>query len=337
MIPRNCSFPSHDWTILSNYWHPVAFSSEVSDKPFSVTLLDEELVVYRTSDGIVVARDLCLHRGAPLSAGWMDEGEIVCPYHGFRYGGGGLCTKIPANPGAPIPAKLSLQSFLSVERYGIIWACLSNQPWAQIPPFPQFTDCAFQHFHFEPLDWSCSAGRATEGFLDVSHFAWLHAGVLCSRDNPVVPDYSVDPSENGFHFEYTSTYANPITSDPSDIEGLAEWRRVYDLTVPFGASLVTVYPHGGELVIFNVSAPTSAKRTRIYKVYARNFDQDKPLELMRAFESRIYEEDRFVMEKQRPEELPIDLHEEVHIRADRASIMYRKNLAGIGLGRTFTA
>lgn len=285
----------------------------------------------------MVARDLCLHRGAPLSAGWIEADEIVCPYHGFRYGTNGRCTKIPAHPDAPIPAKLSLQTVLSEERYGLVWACLSREPRSPIPQFPQFTDPTFQHFHFEALDWNCSAGRSTEGFLDVSHFAWVHAGVLCSRDNPVIPEYSVYPSENGFGFEYASTYANPINSDPGDAEGLALWRRLYELTVPFAALLVTVYPRGGQLVIFNISAPTSAKRTRIYKLYARNFDQDEPLERMRALENRIYEEDRFVMEKQRPEELPIDLHEEVHIRADRASIMYRKALSGIGLGRTFTA
>jgi len=36
-------------------------------------------------------------------------------------------------------------------------------------------------------------------------------------------------------------------------------------------------------------------------------------------------------------DLPIDLHDEEHIRADRSSITYRQNLAAIGLGRSFTA
>jgi hypothetical protein len=41
--------------------------------------------------------------------------------------------------------------------------------------------------------------------------------------------------------------------------------------------------------------------------------------------------------EQYPEDLPIDLQEEVHIRADRSSITYRQKLAALGLGRTFTA
>ncbi|ANB71747.1 hypothetical protein [Paraburkholderia phytofirmans] len=48
-LPRNCTFDSHDWEILSRYWHPVAFAADVTDKPISVTLLDELLVVFRSA------------------------------------------------------------------------------------------------------------------------------------------------------------------------------------------------------------------------------------------------------------------------------------------------
>jgi len=32
---------------LREYWHPVAASAEVNDKPLGVSVLDEPLVVYR--------------------------------------------------------------------------------------------------------------------------------------------------------------------------------------------------------------------------------------------------------------------------------------------------
>jgi hypothetical protein len=59
-LPRNCTFDSHDWEILSRYWHPVAFAADVTDKPISVTLLDEPLVVFRSNGQLVSARDICL-------------------------------------------------------------------------------------------------------------------------------------------------------------------------------------------------------------------------------------------------------------------------------------
>ena len=38
----------------------------------------------RTQDEIVALQDLCIHRGTPLSPGWIEGEEIVCHYHGWR-------------------------------------------------------------------------------------------------------------------------------------------------------------------------------------------------------------------------------------------------------------
>ncbi|MDF1794642.1 MAG: Rieske (2Fe-2S) protein, partial [Thalassobaculaceae bacterium] len=46
------------------------------------TLLGEPLVFARTSEGTVFAlRDVCPHRGIPLSDGWFDGKEVECCYH----------------------------------------------------------------------------------------------------------------------------------------------------------------------------------------------------------------------------------------------------------------
>jgi hypothetical protein len=49
-------------------------------------------------------------------------------------------------------------------------------------------------------------------------------------------------------------------------------------------------------------------------------------------ESAIVAEDRPVVESQRPDELPIELAQELHVQADRMTIAYRKELARLGLG-----
>jgi vanillate O-demethylase monooxygenase subunit len=72
---------------------------DVADKPVAAKLLDQRLVVYRTAQSLTVANDLCLHRGAPLSSGRVENGELMCPYHGFRYDGDGRCVCIPAHLG----------------------------------------------------------------------------------------------------------------------------------------------------------------------------------------------------------------------------------------------
>jgi phenylpropionate dioxygenase-like ring-hydroxylating dioxygenase large terminal subunit len=110
-LPRDCTFSPEDWQVLADCWHPVAYADAITDKPYGTKLLDQDLVVYRTSRGVVVAKDICLHRGAQLSLGWMQGDEIVCAYHGFRYSFAGKCTLVPAHPTLPISEKLCLITY----------------------------------------------------------------------------------------------------------------------------------------------------------------------------------------------------------------------------------
>ena len=63
-----------------------------------------------------------------------------------------------------------------------------------------------------------------------------------------------------------------------------------------GAALITVIP-----------SPLSAKQCRLFKFVSRNYDLDEPDESFRAFSEILMDQDRQMVEKQRPEELPLDL------------------------------
>src|ERR1700744_765623 len=78
-LPRKCSFTESDWHALAPFWYPVAFSHEVTAAPYAARLLDERVVVYRLSNGsLAAAKDICFHRGAPLSMGHVENDEIIC-------------------------------------------------------------------------------------------------------------------------------------------------------------------------------------------------------------------------------------------------------------------
>lgn len=76
--PRDCSFHPSDWKVLSQSWFAVASAEEIVDKPVKARLLDIDLVVYRTGGAVRVDRDLCAHRGAALSLGWVEGDILVC-------------------------------------------------------------------------------------------------------------------------------------------------------------------------------------------------------------------------------------------------------------------
>ena len=202
------SFSPSDREILSHHWYPVAFCHELKGEPMAVTLLNEKLVLYRHSQGVTAARDVCLHRGVPLSMGWMEGDQLVCKYHGFHYGPSGQCTKIPAQPGVIAPPKLCLTTFPVIERYGLIWTCLAPVGDPVLPDFHEWDDPDYVRVLPDPINIRAAAGRQLEGFLDVAHFAWIHTETFGDRTNPIVPRYDVVTQANGLRAEYASSVSN---------------------------------------------------------------------------------------------------------------------------------
>ncbi len=335
--PRQCSFTESDWAVLSQHWFAVARADEIGDSPFKAKLLDVDLVIWRSPEGIAIARDLCVHRGTPLSLGQVRDGELICPYHGFRYAADGRCTFIPANPAVPIPAKLALRLFPAVERYGLIWTSLAgDQP--QLPAFEAWEDADYQPIMAPVIDIAGSAGRQMEGFLDVAHFAFVHLETFGDPGNTVVPAYTVETTaDGGLHVEYASTVSNFPKGFEHATPADYIWLRVFDVYPPFAARLVVHFPDGGQLWILNAPCPVSAKACRLFVPIARNFNTDGPVEDVHAFNLKVFNEDRAMVEAQTPEELPLDLREEIHIPADRTSLAYRRALKAMGLGEAYVS
>jgi vanillate O-demethylase monooxygenase subunit len=334
--PRGCSFDLSDWDVLSRSWYAVARSDEVADKPVKARLLDMDLVVYRTGDTIRVARDLCAHRGAALSLGWIEGDAIVCPYHGLRYDPDGRCIGIPAHPNAPISPRLRIAAFPAVERFGLIWTTLNGID-ENLPAFDAWNDPDFQPILAPTIDIESSAGRQVEGFLDVAHFAWAHTGSFGDRSNPLVPSYAVERTQRGIRAEYLSTVSNYPHGMQDRAPAGFQWLRVFEVFPPFTARLIVHFPNDGRLWILNAASPVSARRTRLFCPLARNFDKEGPLEDVHRFNLQIFTEDRLIVESQRPEDLPLDTQFEAHIPADRTSIAYRKLLKEMGLGASYAS
>jgi phenylpropionate dioxygenase-like ring-hydroxylating dioxygenase large terminal subunit len=335
-LPRGCTFAPADWAVLADFWHPVALSSQLGgERPLAITLLDEELVLYRSGGRVVAARDLCVHRGVPVSLGWLEGEELVCAYHGFRYGAEGQCTRVPAQPDLPIPRKLCLQTHLAAERSGVIWVCLSGQPKVPLPEWPELADPALKQMEMAPDLWRCSAARHVENFNDLAHLSWLHAGTFGNREKSEVPAYEVTATPSGLHFE--ADYDRYSIEQRGGSERLERIHYTYDLTYPFYTRLRIRFPDGQHFVIFNLPSPRSARQTHVMFRLTRDFDVDGPAAPTLEAQARVLAEDRPIVEAQRPEELPLDLSEEFHIRADRFSTIYRRGLVALGLGRDFSA
>ena len=342
ILPRENTFPESDWRVLAQFWYPVAFSSDVNGQPFAARLLDERLVLYRVSGGtLVAAKDLCFHRGAPMSLGRVEGDEIVCAYHGLRYDASGRCTCIPAHPRGAISPRLRLHTFPVREACGLIWVRLAEGPLSQPEPnpemLPQWSDPDYLQILPPSVPMNAAAGRQIEGFLDVSHFSFVHTSSFGEADNPQVPDYPVTRTPHGFVADYISSVSNYSHEQKHLNPPGFLWHRRFEVYYPFTAKLTVFYPNERRLHILNAVCPVSARKLRLFVPICRNFDKDAPLQPTIDFNMQVFTEDQAIVEQQWPEDLPLDLHTEAHFPADRSSITYRKGLAALGLGRTYTA
>jgi phenylpropionate dioxygenase-like ring-hydroxylating dioxygenase large terminal subunit len=310
---------------LSQFWHPVAVAGEIGDTPQRVRLLGESLVVFRTSQGISAFKDLCVHRGAALSGGWMRGDRIVCPYHGWEYDATGACARIPAlPPDRSIPTRARAVAYHVQERYGLVWVAMED-PVAPVPGFPndEADDPEWEGGLFAVVDWETSAGRSTENSMDISHFPFVHANILGDPAFPEQAPYELHETDWGQWYRVDDQYYSSVGSD--------EVTRVsyeYFHWYPFTMHIRIIEASGRTNVITVAASPSERARTRVFRLVHRNHPNDDPKFVEHYM--HILEQDREVVEAIRPEEIPQSLKEELHLKVpDLASIAYRRWLGGI--------
>jgi len=88
---------------------------------------------------------------------------------------------------------------------------------------------------------------------------------------------------------------------------------------------------GQSFVIYFTITPVEEATCIGWMWLAMNYGYDTPEEEIRAFEDRIVAQDIPVVERQRPERLPLDLQAELHHRSDAIAIAYRHMLRELRL------
>ncbi|WP_025717393.1 aromatic ring-hydroxylating dioxygenase subunit alpha [Paenibacillus sp. 1-18] len=316
--------------ILAKDWIAAIYSQDIGSEPVPVTILEERVVFFRTRDGVQAFKDLCIHRGAALSLGKVADDCIVCPYHGWKYDAEGKCVKIPQQPaGQTIPPKAKAVVYSCTEQYGIIWVKLDagSVNEAPVPFYEEYEDSTFQTVHAEPYILHATAPRVVENFLDASHLAFVHDRLLGDSDFPEIPHYSVYWHENRYVSDEIAIYA--------DADGSGNYATIYytfEILRPMTARLKKVnYENNQILSMLFTALPHEERKTTVFALISRNYALDQSDEYFRDFQKRVMEQDAGIVESQKPEELPLDLQEELHLKADRVSIAYRGWLKELGV------
>lgn len=314
-------------------WHPVALSAEVAHVPLAATLLEQPLVLWRSSDGRAHAwLDRCPHRGARLSLGKVQGEQLECPYHGWQFDVLGQCRLVPALPGFLPPSGHHVQVFDTAEAHGLVWVRLAPPETGQTQ-IPGLDAGGLRTVNCGPYDVATSAPRVVENFLDMAHFSFVHEGWLGSRAFPAIDDYRVEETPFGLKALDCKAWqprSNLHSIAPAQVE------YTYEVTAPYAAVLSKV-PEAGSTQraswresIGLFICPLTPESCRVwFRLAVADFDS--PDETLRAFQHTIFTQDQPVLESQSPKRLPLDLRAELHTTADRLSSAYRRFLARQGM------
>jgi phenylpropionate dioxygenase-like ring-hydroxylating dioxygenase large terminal subunit len=295
------------------FWHPVLASRELAGKPVGVRLLGRRLVLARLESEILALGDVCRHFQAQLSLGEIvkvaGRAALQCPYHGWTFGAGGQCVRIPQlAAGRKIPSSAHLPSFAAQERYGLVWVCLTPEAKYPVPDFPEYDDAAFRKIRLEEAEPSrTSSTRMIMGTLDDTHFPWVHEGILGDRDHPEPPNHRAWRADNELIVQYeTEQPAGLSTAVVGDTARQVTVKVVYKghVGMPNVIRLVKTMDHG-RYVVWLATCPVDFKTSRNFWIFARNYDLDPDRDAAyEAISAHVRLQDKPIVESQRPWLIP---------------------------------
>jgi phthalate 4,5-dioxygenase oxygenase subunit len=195
--------------MMRRYWHPVCTSAQLPQAdaaPLRVRLLGEDYVAFRDSNGKVgLLEELCMHRGASLALGRVEEGGIRCLYHGWKFDVAGTVLETPNNSDPKYRARMKAPAFPVREEGGIVWAYVG--PKELQPEFSRyaFMDADPAHRVVLRVNVECNYLQLVEGGEDSSHVGVLHT-------NMARPGWKDDD------FQPNQDVVNPAALSTNDLE-----------------------------------------------------------------------------------------------------------------------
>jgi vanillate O-demethylase monooxygenase subunit len=347
-------YPLEDGLLFPrNQWWVAAKSDEVGRSLLQRTLLEEEVVFYRTTAGDPVALAArCPHRLFPLAEGRLEGDAIECGYHGFTFGSDGRCVLIPTQD--RISASMKVRRYPVVDHVGWLWIWMGDPELADPAALPR-PACT------EEPGWVLAHGHDVrlmarytlllDNLFDLTHVGWVHASIFSGPDGerPASLDAPMELSmegdalfavrrERGAPYDGAATMFFGPGKGPMDMEGLSDYYGPA-LTV---TGMVYVFdkegagPHavpvadrmGGAMRILHGVTPETRYSTHYFSAHSRNFrlDDDGLSHAFTELDRQVRDQDKHALELIEPAARHMDVRDEQSAGQDAAGIRVRRLL-----------
>lgn len=267
-------------------------------------LLGEPIMLCRARDGLVFAlRDVCPHRGVPLSAGRLLEEKMVeCCYHGWRFAADGVCRFIPSLVDGQDfdPSRIRVRSYPLCEQDGQLWVFMAapghegNAP-AVPPPKVPLTGHATPRL-VETQRFGCAMDHAVVGLMDPAHGPFVHQGWYWRTQRSIhAKAKRFAPSPRGFSMVAHRPSSNSFAYRLLGREVTTEIR--FELP---GVRFEYIRAGAMEIVGLTTCTPVDGDTTEVVQTFYWNrawLDLARPI--LRPFARAFLNQDRAMVELQR--------------------------------------
>ncbi len=216
-----------------------------------------------------------------------------------------------------------------IERYGYVFTTLGEP--GPLFDMPEFDEPGRRLVICGAVSVRTSPGRIVENFLDMSHFPFVHTGVLGAEPLTEVMPYKVEVKADSGELWATECGFNQPQAMASSSEG-ADVDYLYRVPQPFTAVLYKTCPENTAVFDLIGIFPQPLEPTLCdVHTYMLVYDEHNSHEAMLQWQQGIFLQDRIILENQRPACLPLEPRSEIPNQADIASVQYRRWLKSQGV------
>lgn len=306
----------------------------------------KKMVFYRGLEGAVVAvEDFCPHRGAPLSLGYVENGHLVCGYHGLVMGGDGKTVDMPGQRVRGFPCN---KTFAAVERYGFIWVWPGDQAQAD-PALIHHLEWAVSDewaYGGGLFDIQCDYRLMIDNLMDLTHETYVHASSIGQKEideAPPVTTVNGDEVVTARHMENImappfwrmALRGNNLADDvPVDRWQICRFTPPSHVLIEVGVAhagkggYTAAAEHKAASIVVDFITPQTDTSIWYFWGMARNFNpQDEALTAsIREGQGKIFSEDLEMLERQQQNLLAHPTRNLLKLNIDAGGVQSRKVL-----------